>query len=95
MYTSEEIVAHTTFRSFVCNMLKISQDIGPRKVLAAVKVDLIRGYSTVNLFGRSYMISFMSPLRRHIFVCFMAKSAFWFFFGRSSVQRGRTHIVLG
>ena len=23
------------------------------------------------------MIFFMSPLRRHIFVCFMAKSAFW------------------
>ena len=26
----------------------------------------------------------MSPLRRHIFVCFMAKSAFWVFFGPSS-----------
>jgi len=37
----------------------------------------------------------MSPLRRHIFVCFMAKSAFWVFFGPSSVKRGRTHIVLG
>ena len=37
----------------------------------------------------------MSPLRRHIFVCFMAKSAFGGFFGDSSVKRGRTHIVLG
>jgi len=39
----------------------------------------------------------MSPLRRHtcIFVCFMAKSAFWVFFGPSSVKGGRTHIVLG
>jgi len=37
----------------------------------------------------------MSPLRRHIFVCFMAKSAFWGVFGPSSVKRGRTHIVLG
>ena len=36
----------------------------------------------------------MSPLRRHIFVCFMAKSAFWGVFGLSSVHRGRTHIVL-
>ena len=35
----------------------------------------------------------MSPLRRHIFVCFMAKGGF--FFGPSSVKRGRTHIVLG
>jgi len=35
---------------------------------------------------------FMSPLRRHIFVCFLAK---WAFFGPSSVRRGRTHIVLG
>ena len=34
----------------------------------------------------------MSPLRRHIFVCFLAK---WGFFGPSSVKRGRTHIVLG
>ena len=38
---------------------------------------------------------FMSPLRRHIFVCFMAKSAFLGFFGPSSVHRGRTHIVSG
>ena len=36
----------------------------------------------------------MSPLRRHIFVCFMAKSAFGVFFGPSSVKRGWTHIVL-
>jgi len=35
---------------------------------------------------------FMSPLRRHIFVCFMGKYGF---FGPSSVKRGRTHIVLG
>jgi len=35
---------------------------------------------------------FMSPLRRHIFVCFLAK---WGFFGPRSVKRGRTHIVLG
>ena len=35
---------------------------------------------------------FMSPLRRHIFVCFLAK---WGFFGPSSIRRGRTHIVLG
>ena len=34
----------------------------------------------------------MSPLRRHIFVCFLAK---WGFFGPSSVEMGRTHIVLG
>ena len=34
----------------------------------------------------------MSPLRRHIFDCFLAK---WGFFGPSSVTRGRTHIVLG
>jgi len=34
----------------------------------------------------------MSPLRRHIFVCFLAK---WGFFSPSSVKRGRTHIVLG
>jgi len=33
----------------------------------------------------------MSPLRRHIFVCFMAKGGF---FAPSSVKRGRTHIVL-
>ena len=32
---------------------------------------------------------FMSPLRRHIFVCFLAK---WGFFGPSSVKRGRTHM---
>ena len=38
----------------------------------------------------------MSPLRRHIFVCFKVKSAFWgFLFGPSSVKRGRTNIVLG
>ena len=38
----------------------------------------------------------MSSLRRHIFVCFMTKSAFFvFFFGPSSVKRGRIHIVLG
>jgi len=35
---------------------------------------------------------FMSPLRRHIFVCFMDKRGV---FGPSSVKRGRTHIVLG
>ena len=36
----------------------------------------------------------MSPLRRHIFVCFMAKISFLgFFFGFSSVKRGRIHIV--
>ena len=29
------------------------------------------------------------------FVCFMAKSAFWVFFGPSSVKMGQTHIVLG
>ena len=34
----------------------------------------------------------MSPLRRHIFVCFMTKGGF---FGPSSVKRGRTHIGLG
>jgi len=34
----------------------------------------------------------MSPLRRHIFVCFMGKRGV---FGPSSVKRGRTHIVLG
>jgi len=33
----------------------------------------------------------MSPLRRHIFVRFLAK---WGFSGPSSVKRGRTHIVL-
>ena len=38
----------------------------------------------------------MSPLRRYIFVCFMAKSAFLGGggFGPSSVKRGQTHIVL-
>jgi len=41
------------------------------------------------------VVVIMSPLRRHIFVCFMAKSAFWVFFGPSSVKRGRTHTVLG
>jgi len=30
----------------------------------------------------------MSPLRRHIFVCFMAKSAFGVFFGPSSIKKG-------
>ena len=46
---------------------------------------------------QSYGAEFvMSPLRRHIFVCFMAKSAFFFWgggggFGPSSVHRGRTH----
>jgi len=34
---------------------------------------------------------FMSPLRRHIFVCFMGKRGV---FGPSSAKRGRTHIVL-
>jgi len=39
---------------------------------------------------------FMSPLMRHIFVCFMAKSAFLGgFFGPSSVTMGLTHIALG
>jgi len=40
----------------------------------------------------SNVVVIMSPLRRHIFVCFMAKGIF---FGPSSVKRGRTHIVLG
>ena len=29
------------------------------------------------MFYRCFFLFFMSPLRRHIFVCFMAKSAFW------------------
>ena len=49
--------------------------------------------------GRMLVLAFitliMSPLRRHIFVCFMAKSAFLGgFFGPSYITRGRTHIVL-
>ena len=42
-------------------------------------------------FADVFFVLFMSPLRRHIFVCFLAK---WGFFGPSSVTRGRTHIVL-
>jgi len=34
---------------------------------------------------------FMSPLRRHIFVCFMGKN--WVF--SALAPRGRTHIMLG
>ena len=37
-------------------------------------------------------IVFMSPLRRHKFVCFLAKEGF---FSPSSVKMGQTHIVLG
>jgi len=47
------------------------------------------------IFISSVVKIIMSLLRRHISVCFMAKSAFWVFFGPNSVKRGRTHIVLG
>jgi len=42
------------------------------------------------LIAARYVI--MSPLRRHIFVCFIGKNGV---FGPSSVKRGRTHKVLG
>ena len=51
--------------------------------------------SATNVILVVVIVVVMSPLRRHIFVCFMAKSAFWRGFSALSVHRGRTHIVLG
>ena len=51
------------------------------------------GFGSSDFFTIStFDVIIMSPLRRHIFVCFLAK---WEFFGPSSVKRGRTPIVLG
>ena len=73
----------------------------PMRLGHCADVDLL---NVVNLHACSlhwanpgYQNIIMSPLRRHIFVCFMAKSAFLGEggFGPSSVKRGRTHIQGG
>ena len=52
---------------------------------SALRTDVFPG---VGALVQSSHCLFMSPLRRHIFVCFMAKGVF---FGPSSVTRDRTH----
>ena len=72
----------------------------PTEVKQANIHSFLLGFSFVVLSASAAVTAFsvpnssvivMSPLRRPIFVCFMAKGGF---FGPSSVKRGRTHIVL-
>ena len=49
-------------------------------VLSLLDIDIVNLLSVVHLF--------MSPLRRHIFVCFMAKSAFWIGFSALAPYTG-------
>jgi len=55
--------------------------IGARvKSVDGDNICLIDDDNQVTIVICSHYVIIMSPLRRHIFVCFMAKSAFWVFF---------------
>ena len=76
-------------------LTRVNYAVGNAHVVSRIqRGNKVNGFLMVPLQLR-YCISkiIMSPLRRHIFVCFMDKRGGGF--GPSSVKMGRTHVVFG